>query len=106
MIEVENFLSEMEIIDDKRTAIPNAKGVLIVCDRPALCRGQNRIAFGDLVKFATLAAHKFLIVDGGLIRDCSRILAVVFGPLLWHILSAILFIYKRELNTQLLVPLF
>ncbi|BAS00702.1 hypothetical protein BV133_3108 [Blastochloris viridis] len=54
----------MKVVDDQRSARPHPERILIVGDRAALCRGQDRhVTFGDLVEFTALPAQEGLIVD-------------------------------------------
>ena len=64
VVEVEDLLAEMEVLDQRRAARADLQRVLVVGDRAALRRGQDRrVALGDLVQFAAIAAHEFLVVN-------------------------------------------
>jgi hypothetical protein len=68
VIEMEDFLSEMEVFKESRTARTDFQRVLVVRNWTTLRRCQNRhFAGGDLMKLTALTTHKCLIVD-----RCSR----------------------------------
>ncbi len=80
MIKVKNLLAKVKILDQGRTALAYLQRVLIVGNRAALGRGQDRnIALGKLVEFAPLATLELLVMDGrGLLPDdCLALLAIV-----------------------------
>lgn len=73
VIEVEDLLAEVEIFDQRRAAFAGAQAVLVVGDGAALGgRQDGRVAFGDLVKFSTVAACRFLVMNGGRFRIVRR----------------------------------
>ena len=45
VVEVEDLLAEMKVLDQRRSALADLQGVLVVGDRPALCGGQDRFVF-------------------------------------------------------------
>jgi hypothetical protein len=66
VVEVEDFLAEMEVLDQRWAALTDLQGVLVVGYRTTLRGGENLcIALGDLVQFAAVAANELLIVNAG-----------------------------------------
>lgn len=60
----------MKVVDQCRAARSDLESVLVIRDGAALGRCQNRrIAFGILVKFATVAALQRLVMNCHLVRD-------------------------------------
>ncbi|VTZ63650.1 conserved hypothetical protein [Sinorhizobium medicae] len=73
MVEVEDLLAKMKILDERGATLAGSQAVLIVGDRAALRRRQNgRVTFGDLVKLSTIAACRFLVMNGGRFRIVRR----------------------------------
>jgi hypothetical protein len=57
VVEVEDFLTEMEIIHDKRPARADPQRILVVGNRPALGgRQHRRVCFGRLVQLSARTA--------------------------------------------------
>jgi len=55
----------MKVVHDERTARPDPKGVLVVCDRCALRGRQNFMpVLSELMELAAGATVKLLVVDG------------------------------------------
>src|SRR4029450_5456268 len=67
MVEMEDFLAEVKILDQRRPALTNPQGVLIVSDRPAL-RRRKRLCTArcNLMQLAATSSQHLLIVDRGL----------------------------------------
>ena len=72
MVEVENLLAKVKVLDQRWTALADLQRVLIVGNRAALGRRQDRLALGDLVKFASVSTLELLVMDRrGLARRLS-----------------------------------
>jgi len=77
MVEMKDLLAEMEILDQRWSALADLQGVLVVGYGRPLCRGQDfGIALGGLVKFASVSSHELLIMDG---RGITRRLSSALG---------------------------
>jgi hypothetical protein len=65
VIEVEDLLTEMEVVDEKRSARTDAQGILVIDDRRAL-RGRKDLmaVLSVLMEFAARAAMEFLVMNG------------------------------------------
>ena len=86
VVEVEDFLPEVEVLQRVRAALADPQCVLVVGDRHALLRGQHRPAVpGHLVRLAAPAAHDLLLAIGhrlpGVIPVAVRHLPVPPCPL-------------------------
>ena len=64
VVEMEDFLAEVEILDERRSPLADLQSVLVVGHRAALGRRQDLgVALGDLVKLASIPARQLLIMD-------------------------------------------
>src|SRR6185503_11693688 len=70
VVEVEDLFPEVEVLERGRTAAAGLQGILVVGDRAALRRGQDRgRAGGGLVQLAAFTAAELLVMDlGGRLR--------------------------------------
>ena len=73
VVEVEDLLAEMEILERGRPAPADPQRVLVVGDRGALLRRQDRdIAARDLMRLAAFAAHDRGVAELGRFSAASR----------------------------------
>lgn len=60
MVEMEDFLTKMEVVDEGGTASADAERVLIIRNRSTLGRRQDGMAvFRELVQLASFSAMEF-----------------------------------------------
>ena len=68
VVEVEDLLAEVVVLEQRRPALAGAQRVLVVRDRRALLRGQDRnVAARHLVRFAAGSAQHGLVAVGRVI---------------------------------------
>jgi hypothetical protein len=83
VIEMEDFLAEMEVLEQDRTARPYLQAVLVVGDWDTLLGSQHRIlGTGNLVNLTAVTRHRLVFGDF-LLND------LVVGPL-GHVASPFL----------------
>jgi hypothetical protein len=64
VIEVKDLLAKVKILQQCRTAWPNLQVVLIIRNRYTLLSSERwNVAAGDLMSFAALASHDFLLAN-------------------------------------------
>jgi hypothetical protein len=70
---MKDLLAEVKILDQRGTALADLQCILVITDRATLgCRQDLGVTFSDLMKLASVASHKLLIMDcRGLARRLS-----------------------------------
>ena len=77
VVEMKDFLAEMEIFQSGRAARPKLEGIVVVGNRAALGGGENGVAiFSGLMQFSAFTPAKGLVMNfDGILRSLSSLIS-------------------------------